>query len=107
MTDQGDKQPAADAAGLDPKKTEVLDRIAAFVVRRNLAPAAILFLESTRPLHHIGAQAAIFFEPFLYGLLQPGQYEALREAFEDKRYVDYLTDKITTDANTDTKGSRG
>ena len=80
--------------GLNPEKCEVLDRVADFVLRRKLGLPAILFLESVRPLHFIGAQALLFFEPFLNILLNGEKLRLFREAMEDKRYLDYLVERI-------------
>jgi hypothetical protein len=75
-------------------KTEVLDKIADFVVKRDLAVVAILFLESTRPLHYIGAQALLFFEPFLTLLGDPNKVRLFRESMESKEDVEYLVKKM-------------
>ena len=50
---------------LDQKKTEVLDKVAEMIVKRDLEMMATIILESTRPIHYLGGQALIFFEPFL------------------------------------------
>ncbi len=79
---------------LDTKKTEILDKIAGFIVKKGLSVIAVMFLESTRPLHYLGSQSMLFFEPFLTILISGEKLQAFREAMEDKRYVDYLLNKI-------------
>ncbi|MBF0300707.1 MAG: hypothetical protein HQK51_18480 [Oligoflexia bacterium] len=86
---------------LDPKKLEVLDKIANFVVEKELAPMAIVFLESIRPLHYLGSQAIIFFEPFINILIDQQKIALFREAMEDKRYLEYLINKIEKDNDND------
>ncbi len=79
---------------LDPEKTDLLDKVARFVVDKNIEPIAVMTIESTRPLLHLGAQAGIFFEPFITMLFDKNKYELFRQCFEEKEYVDYLLDKI-------------
>ena len=86
-----DNKPNTD---LDPSKVEVLDKVAEFVVKRNLEIIAIMLLESSKPLHYLGAQALIFFEPFLDILFSGEKIQTFREAMEEKKYVEYLINKI-------------
>jgi hypothetical protein len=66
---------------------EILERIAAWTVRRRLTAPAIVFLEAHRPLSFVGSQAMIaagpivhFFEPF-FQMLTGGYEHSLFERF--------------------------
>lgn len=83
-----------DTNELDPKKTEVLDRVAKFVCDKGMAVVAITFLESLKPLRYLGSQALIFFEPFLNVVFNAEKLALFREAMEDKRYLEYLLQKM-------------
>jgi hypothetical protein len=50
-------------ATLGPEDAALLDRVAAWLVRRRLAVPAVLFLESMKPLSFVGSQALVFLEP--------------------------------------------
>ncbi|MBF0360149.1 MAG: hypothetical protein HQK49_04020 [Oligoflexia bacterium] len=84
---------------LDPLKVEILNKVSKFVVEKEMAPMAIVFLESIRPLHYLGGQALIFFEPFLSILIDQQKIVLFREAMEDRRYLEYLINKIEEDNN--------
>ena len=79
---------------LDPKKLEVLDKVADFITKRDLGLIAVLTVESMRPLHFLGAQALLFFEPFLNMLVNDEKIRLFRESFEDNTYVDYFLERI-------------
>lgn len=79
---------------LDPKKTEVLDKVAKFICDKGMAIVAITFLESLKPLRYLGSQALIFFEPFLNIVIKAENVSLFREAMEEKVYLEYLLQKI-------------
>ncbi len=79
---------------LDPVKTEVLDKIADFIVKKNLDVLAVMTIESLRPLHNLGSQFMLFFEPFITILVKPEKIQAFREAMEESKYIDYILDRI-------------
>jgi len=79
---------------LDPEKIKVLDAVAGFFKKRNISIIGTMLLESTRPLHYLGAQAMIFFEPFLNIIIKEEKLRLFRESMEDKRYVEYLLKKL-------------
>ncbi|MBF0314138.1 MAG: hypothetical protein HQK50_07650 [Oligoflexia bacterium] len=79
---------------LDPQKLEVLSTMADFIVKREMETVAVLFLESLRPLQYLGSQAMIFFEPFLTIFVDPTKVTLFREAMEDKRYFEYLIERL-------------
>jgi hypothetical protein len=86
--------------GLDPKKIELLDVAIDFIAKRHLNAAAVLFLESTKPLHRLAGHAAIFFDPFAQLLLPQEKYVALRECLEDPRYAEYVLERLESSEST-------
>ncbi|HLE10228.1 MAG: hypothetical protein A2504_04990 [Bdellovibrionales bacterium RIFOXYD12_FULL_39_22] len=87
-------KPKSDKEELDPAKTEVLDKIADFILKKDLDVLAVMTIESMRPLHFLGSQAMLFFEPFLGVLIKPEKIKAFREAMEESKYIDYLLARI-------------
>ncbi|WP_437201194.1 hypothetical protein [Planctomicrobium sp. SH664] len=57
--------------GTPPTKEDlqIVDALAREVVRRQMAPPALMFLEMSRPLNVLGAQALNFFAPFVTSIL--------------------------------------
>jgi hypothetical protein len=82
---------------LDAKKCEMLDKVSSFIVRRKLQLPATLFIEGTTPVHFISAQVLIFIEPFLTFIFKEEDIIRFREIVEDKKYVNYLLDKLNED----------
>ena len=85
---------AADFAASD-REIEVLDTVAARVVKHGLATPAILFLESVRPLNFIGSQAMAFFEPLIRGVFSGWDgYTDFYKIMERRGSVECLMDRI-------------
>ena len=82
-----------------------MDVFSLFIIKKDLSVLAVMSLESTRPLHWLGSQAVLFFEPFLNILIKGEKLKLFREAMEDKRYVDYLLKRIEEKEN-EKSGSR-
>jgi len=80
--------PADDGTGA------LLDRLAEAVVRRRMSVPAILFLESSKPLNFVGAQALGTFEPLLRSLFPWPDLEKLRLALERRETVELLIRRI-------------
>jgi len=53
---------------------KLLTDLAEKIVRRRLAVPAIFFLESAKPLNYVGAQAMVFFGPFVRVLFESPNY---------------------------------
>jgi hypothetical protein len=59
------------------RRRELADRLARRIVRLKLSEAAVLFLESVRPLEFLSGQALHFFAPLVHSLGQYTDYETL------------------------------
>jgi hypothetical protein len=75
-------------------EAEIMRRLAAKVVEWQMTVPAILFLESVKPLNYIGAQAMVFFEPFVQTLFNLRDYDTLRIMMEKRENVEVLLLKI-------------
>ena len=79
---------------LTEREAEVMTRVAAKVVEWKMTVPAILFLESVKPLNYIGAQAMVFFEPFVQALFNIKDYDTFREMVERRENMERLLLKI-------------
>ena len=79
---------------LSEREAEILHKLAAKVVEWKMTVPAILFLESVKPLNYIGAQAMVFFEPFVQTLFNLRDYDLFREMMERRENVENLLLKI-------------
>src|SRR5712691_5540847 len=89
--------PAAEAqapASRTPGVGEILDRIAAEVVRRGMVTPAVFFIELNRPLSFLAGQAAHMLFPFLAPLFGIGTARQLAELLEDPANLDRLLKKM-------------
>ncbi|MEE8399289.1 MAG: hypothetical protein V3S89_09810 [Desulfobacterales bacterium] len=82
-----------DGAPTDAQKA-VVDRICREVARRHMTTPALIFLESFRPLNHIGSQVMYFFQPFVSAILTSQAYQHFAEFLEQRSSVDYLCQRI-------------
>ena len=84
---------------LTEREAAIMEKIAAKVVEWKMTVPAILFLESVKPLNYIGAQAMVFFEPFVQALFNIAEYDTFREMME-RSGIDlprHLTDGLSDD----------
>lgn len=77
-----------------PQQTEAAEKVCREVVRRKLTPAAIVFLETARPLNYLGAQTMQFFAPMLTVLVEPESYQAFATFLERRDAIDWLLKKL-------------
>lgn len=75
--------------------SDLIERAARAVIRREMAPVAIFMLESCKPLSRVGSQAMIFFLPLAKVLLpEPGDYQQLIELLDDREQLERLICRI-------------
>ena len=75
-------------AELNPEDRIFLERMARWLGERRLSTAAILFLESTKPLNFVGSQLMFFFEPVVRALVNGGSYSRFASLMEDRDHVE-------------------
>ncbi len=72
----------------------LIDKAARFIVERRLTPAALMTIESLRPLNFIGSQFMYLIMPFAELFFNPRQYQEFAALLEDDKYVKILMDRI-------------
>lgn len=77
-----------------PQEAEVVEKIAAEVVKRRMAQPALLFLESSRPLAGVGAATMHFLQPFASVVVAPTLWATLAGFLERSGSVEYLCLRI-------------
>ncbi|MBN2017220.1 MAG: hypothetical protein JW794_03680 [Candidatus Cloacimonetes bacterium] len=73
---------------------ELMDRTAKFIVERRMGSAAILLIESLRPLNFIASQILYMIAPFAEIIFKPDEYQKFACSLEDTENVKYLINKI-------------
>ena len=86
-------------SALPPEDQALFDRLARWIVERRLETPALLFLESSRPLSFVGAQAMHFFQPLVSVLYSGPEYERFARLLEDRANFSILLDTIEAAAD--------
>ncbi len=90
---QGAKLPPC-PEGMTSSDFDLLSSLAQKIVRRRLAVPAIFCLESAKPLNYVGAQAMVFFGPFVRVLFESPNYYRYSELLEQRTTVELLLQMI-------------
>jgi hypothetical protein len=77
-----------------PPQAEVAEKLCNEVVRRHLTTPALTFLEMSRPLNFIGAQAMHFFAPLIGALTDAEGHRHFAAFLEQRGSIDYLCRRI-------------
>ena len=85
---------------LEEDDTVLIRKLADFVVRRDMAVPAVMFLESVRPLNFVGSQSMVFFKPILSRFFSRYEYDRIANILEKREVVDLLIREIEQKANT-------
>lgn len=78
----------------EERKKILINKIAQKVIDYRLAPVAIIFLESSKPLSFLGNQFMIFMQPFYRALFTFREYEEIAAMLEDRNNVEALICEI-------------
>jgi len=62
--------------------------------RRGMEDIAAMALESTRPLHNLGAQGVVFLGPMLSVIFEKEQVSRYARLLENPRAVSYLVERL-------------
>jgi hypothetical protein len=73
---------------------EKVEKIAKFIVERKMASAALMTIESLRPLNFIGSQLMYFLAPFAEIIFDPIEYEEFAALLEHDEYIILLLKRI-------------
>lgn len=88
---------AVDRAGpVEPTEEQcaVIETVCREVVRRHLTVPALIFLEMSRPLNYLGAQALHFFAPFVSAVTDAQTHHHLARFLEQRGSIDYICLRI-------------
>ena len=72
----------------------LIDKAARFIAERKLSPAALMTIESLRPLNFIGSQIMYMIMPFAELFFNPRQYQEFAALMENDEYIKILLDRI-------------
>jgi len=88
--------PGSSHGQMEPTEEEraVVDRLCRIVVRRRMTLPAVTFLEMSRPLNRIAAQALYFFQPVASLALTGDDYNRFARFLEKSGSIDYLCRRI-------------
>ncbi|MDZ4755755.1 MAG: hypothetical protein SGJ11_14820 [Phycisphaerae bacterium] len=73
---------------------EIIDRVLVAVVRRQMVGPAILFLESSRPLNFISAQALHFFGPITSLVVDADALSAFAKFLERRGSIPWICQRL-------------
>lgn len=73
---------------------EKIEKISKFIVKRHMGSAAILTIESLRPMNFIASQLMYFLAPFAEIIFNSKEYEEFAALIEKQEYVKLLIDRI-------------
>lgn len=78
----------------EDEQRALLEKLAQWVVNRNLTTPAILFLETGKPLNFLGSQLLIAFSPFIQAFFKGEQYQKIALILEKDENVELLIELI-------------
>jgi hypothetical protein len=78
----------------NPPQREVVERTCREIVSRGMTAPAILFLEMSRPLNFLGAQAIQFFMPIASAVADTRALGDFATFLEQRGSVDYIRDLL-------------
>ena len=71
-----------------------IDRLCRAIHQRRLTPPALMFLEMSRPLNYLGAQAMHFFEPVATAVFSRDEYQELARFLERRDAIDVIARRL-------------
>jgi hypothetical protein len=77
-----------------PEEKALLDTLAEKVKRRRMGDVAAFMVESTSPLHDLGAQGVTFLEPLLAAFFKREEIGKYRAMLENRKAVAYLVSRL-------------
>lgn len=79
------------------EEKQLLDALAAKVRARGLGDVAAFAVESTAPLHNLGAQGLAFIEPALNAFFKKEEVEKYKALLENRKAVEYLVSRLSAE----------
>jgi hypothetical protein len=82
-------------SSLEDEDRAMLEALAEGIERRHLTPAAVMFLESIKPLGFITSQVLYFFQPLVQTIwTNPLKYERLARLLERRGTIELLIRRL-------------
>ncbi|MCD4828570.1 MAG: hypothetical protein K8R90_03960 [Candidatus Cloacimonetes bacterium] len=78
----------------EQKAIERIEKIARFLVERNMAVPAIMGIESVKPLNFLGSQVLYFVAPFAELIFNASEYQEFAALIERDEYVELLLKRL-------------
>ena len=82
-----------------PRQDQLIDRLAAKVVERQMVVPAVLFLETVKPLGYISSQVLVFFGPIAKTIFSPQDYDEVARFLEHRQGIEVLLSRIEAKAD--------
>ena len=79
---------------ITPEEDDLAERLARFIVNRDLTAPAVAALESSRPYNFLGSQFLTFMSPFVHVLFRGQDYDRFVRFLEKRRSVDHVLDAL-------------
>lgn len=76
------------------RAAELIEKISRYIVERHMAPAAIMGIESLKPLHSISSQFMYFVLPVAEILFDSKGYQEFAALLDNDEYVNMLVRRI-------------
>jgi hypothetical protein len=88
--------PGSSSGRIEPTEEEraIVDRLSRILVRRRMTVPAVAFLEMSRPLNRVAAQALYFFQPVASLALTGDDYNRFARFLEKSGSIEYLCRRI-------------
>lgn len=81
-------------AGWSDAERALAERLAEFIVHRQMGAAAVMALEAGRPLNFLGSQALTFLAPFATLVFSRDEYQRFTRMLERRQCIDLLAEAI-------------
>ena len=85
------------------EEKKLLIKLSDKVKKRGLTDIIVLSIESSRPVHNLGAQSLIFLMPFITMIFKKAQAERFVKILENPDAVTFFIDDLTGDSADSTK----
>ena len=80
---------------VEPERAvKLIERMARFIVEKRMAAAAIMTIESLRPLNNIGSQIMYFLAPFAEVFFNSRDYQEFAVILQEDKYITLLVKRI-------------
>jgi hypothetical protein len=77
-----------------PEQAAIIDKVVRQIVRRRLTTPALLFLEMSRPLNYVSAQAMHFLMPMVDAVADPTGWNHFAAFLESRGAIEHLCRRI-------------